>query len=63
MEEYKITEDIINYNALRMIEYIIGNPCDEYISEDGANKDEMACTIGCVYGVLILADELKKLLP
>lgn len=62
MEEYKITEDIINYNVLRMISDIIGNPWD-YIDENGATKEELVRNVGAVFGVLMLADELKKWLP
>ena len=56
---YRITEDSINHNALRMIKEIIGNPW-EYIAEDGSVKEELVRDVSAVYGVLMLADELKK---
>lgn len=58
----KIDESSINHNALRMIKEVVGIPW-EYC--DTTDHDADGCrivTLGAVYGVILLADELKQLL-
>ena len=58
----KIDESSINHNAMRMIKEFVGIPL-EYCDTTDHNADGCRIvTLGVVYGVIILADELKKLL-
>lgn len=58
----KIDESSINHNAMRMIKEVVGNPW-EYC--DNGDNDVDGCrivTLGAVYGILLLVDELKQVL-
>ena len=53
----KITEDIINHNALRLIAEIIGEPCEYMESEDA-----VASVVCEVKGVVEMARVMKEVL-
>lgn len=58
----KIDESSINHNAIRVINEIIGIPY-EYCEKSNNDSDGMRLlSLGGIYGVIMLADELKKLL-
>ncbi len=53
----KITEDSIDYNAVRIIKEIIGEPC-EYIE----SKDMVVSVLCEVKGIVEMAEVMKEVL-
>lgn len=58
----KIDESSINHNAMRMIKEIVGIPSEYCDTIDHDADGFRIAPLGAVYGVIMLADELKKLL-
>ena len=57
----KIDEACINYNAVRLINEIMGNPY-EYGDQDESADHFRLMTLGAVRGVLDMAEAMKKVL-
>ena len=57
----KIDEACINYNAVRLINEIMGNPY-EYGDQDESTDHLRLLTLGAVRGVLDMAEAMKEVL-